>query len=450
MTGGVSSYNRDARPGWRSLFVTVHRWFGLFIAVFLFVAGLTGAVISWDHELDEWLNPHLFEVSSRGEPIAPLELAARVKAADPRRRVTNVPLFHEENHAAVFGVAGRIDPATNRQYEIGHSQVFVDPITGAILGQRDWGKAALDREHLLPFLYALHYSLHIPELRGIDRWGVWFMGIVAIVWMFDCFVGFYLTLPSRRRRNANAALRSEGSCATDDDMAAAVTERRSWWQRWKQAWQVKRSASSYRLNFDLHRAAGLWFWMLLFLVSFTAISMNLQAEVVRPLLQAVSSVTLSPFESREPRTRHDPIEPKLGYAAAIARGQQEAAARGWTEPAGYAFYTPDFGVYGFGFHPRGADPHGSGGLGVKSIYIDGQDGRILGDRVPLKGTASDVFLQLQFPLHSGRIAGTPGRIAISITGLAVALLSVTGIIVWMRKRYRRLSARLRRPVHASA
>ena len=29
----------------RSAFVVLHRWFGLFIAVFLFVSGLTGAVI---------------------------------------------------------------------------------------------------------------------------------------------------------------------------------------------------------------------------------------------------------------------------------------------------------------------------------------------------------------------------------------------------------------------
>jgi uncharacterized iron-regulated membrane protein len=101
-----------------------------------------------------------------------------------------------------------------------------------------------------------------------------------------------------------------------------------------------------------------------------------------------------------------------------------------------------------GFHPRGADPHGSGGLGVKSIYLDSQDGRILGDRVPLTGSASDIFLQLQFPIHSGRIAGIPGRILMSITGLAVALLSVTGIIIWLRKRYRRMSARLRQPVAA--
>ena len=44
----------------RAILVVLHRWFGLFIAGFLIIAGLTGALISWDHELDEWLNPHLF------------------------------------------------------------------------------------------------------------------------------------------------------------------------------------------------------------------------------------------------------------------------------------------------------------------------------------------------------------------------------------------------------
>jgi uncharacterized iron-regulated membrane protein len=44
----------------RSVLVLLHRWFGLATALFLFVAGATGAVISWDHELDEWLNPQLY------------------------------------------------------------------------------------------------------------------------------------------------------------------------------------------------------------------------------------------------------------------------------------------------------------------------------------------------------------------------------------------------------
>ena len=50
----------------RPIFILVHRFVGLTIAAFLFVSGLTGAVISWDHELDELINPHLVEAPGRG------------------------------------------------------------------------------------------------------------------------------------------------------------------------------------------------------------------------------------------------------------------------------------------------------------------------------------------------------------------------------------------------
>ena len=49
-------------------------------------------------------------------------------------------------------------------------------------------------------------------------------------------------------------------------------------------------------------------------------------------------------------------------------------------------------------------------------------------------------MQAQFPLHSGRILGLPGRILISTMGLVVAALSVTGVVIWYRKRRARLSA----------
>ena len=43
-------------------------------------------------------------------------------------------------------------------------------------------------------------------------------------------------------------------------------------------------------------------------------------------------------------------------------------------------------------------------------------------------------MQAQFPLHSGRIVGLPGRIFVSFMGAVVAMLSVTGIVIWARKR----------------
>ena len=393
----------------RPILVRLHRWAGLAMAIFLVIAGLTGSVIAFNHELDEWLNPGLFEVSGRGVAIPAFELAASVERADPRVKVTYFPLAAETGHALVVGVTGRLDPATGKPREIGYSQVFFDPVTGQRLGERKWGAFQLDRAHLIPFLYSLHYTLHLPE-----RWGVWLMGVIALAWVLDCFIGFWLTLPPRRK-SADAS--EEGASGG-----------RTFWQRWKPAWKIKSGASAARLNFDLHRAAGLWLWALLLMMSVSAVYLNLQFEVFRPVLSRITTITPHPIELAAARKRVASVEPMVSFADVVGAARQEGARRGWLAPFD-VFYSQEFGAYGVGF-----GDHHAPGLGVPWVYFDDRDGRLLGESVPGAGTAGDVFMQWMLPLHTGQIIGLPGRIIICITGLAVAVLSITGVVIWARKR----------------
>jgi uncharacterized iron-regulated membrane protein len=422
---------RSATRSWqaRPLFTLLHRWVGLTIAAFLFVSGITGAVISWDHELDDLLNPHLHAVASQGPAMSSLDLAAAAEARDPRARVVGVPLTPEAGEALAFFVQPKVDPATGRLYELGYNQIFVDPVTGAELGRREWGRAwPITRETFVSFLYKLHYSLHIPEMWGIENWGVWLMGGIAVLWTLDSFVGFYLTLPQRRGPNP---------------LRPAAVERqlaRGWWQRWKPAWKVKTSGSAYRINFDLHRAVSLWTWGLLFVLAFTAFSLNLYREAFLPLMSSVSKLTPTPFEERAIVPKHEPVTPGVGFAPILEAARGEGARRGWAEPVGSIFYNQRYGIYTARFFQPG-DDHGAAGVGPAALYYDGKDGRYLGVRQPWMGTAADIFVQAQFPVHSGRILGLPGRILISVMGLVVAMLSVTGVVIWWRKRAARVSVR---------
>lgn len=396
----------------RPLLVLVHRYVGLFMAPFLIVTGLTGAIISWDHELDEWLNPHLLKTASIGQLRDPLQLAGEIAARHPEIEVGAIPLVAEPGHALAFWVEPRIDAATGRLMKPGFNQVFVDPVTGRELGRREWGAVwPITRESAVSFLYKLHFSLHIPPIAGIDRWGIWLLGIVALLWTIDCFTGAVLTLPARR--------------------AAALTHGFS--QRWAKSWRVRWRGGSYQLNFDLHRAGSLWTWGLLFILAFTAFSLNLYREVFFPAMSRVSDVTPTAFDQRIPAPPEKPIPAHIDYATALDNAKAEANKRGWTEPPGEIFYSRDFGIHGIKFfHPE--DEHGAGGVGPKMLFFDGIDGRYLGERQPWQGTAADLFVQAQFPLHSGRILGLPGRILISLMGLVVTTLSATGIYIWWRKK----------------
>ena len=401
----------------RLFLTTLHRYAGLLIAGFLFLSGVTGAVISWDHELDDLLNPHLMQAQAAGHALSPLALADELARRHPQARVTFVPLQPQEGKSYRFGVEPRVDPKTGSLYPLGYNEVFVDPAGGNELGKREWGAAwPVTGENIVSFLYVLHYSLHLPAFWGIDRWGIWLMGIVAVIWMLDCFVAFALTLPARSRGQA-----------------------RSWWARWSPAWKIKYPASAYRIKFDMHRALGLWAWALLFILAFTAFSLNLYREVFYPVMSTVSKVTPTPFDLNPPRPLDNPIEAKVGYEAVLESARKEGRRRGWQAPPGSIFYSSPWGVYGVSFFHPGGD-HGAAGVGPPVLYYDGIQGRLIGDRQPWKGTAADLFVQAQFPLHSGRILGLPGRILISGMGIAVAALSVTGVMIWARKRRaRRLS-----------
>lgn len=416
----------------RAVLTILHRWAGLTTALFLFTSGITGAVISWDHELDEMLNPQLFTTATGGDPRPAVELAQLIEQRDPRVRVSYFPLARENDGASLrFFVAPRIDPATGRRYSLSYNQVFLDPVTGAELGRRSstnlW---PITRENVISFLYRFHYSLQIPEFWGNNRWGLWLLGGIAAIWTLDCFIGFYLTLPVRRP--ANPARPAAVVKALD----------RGFWARWKPAWLIKTSASRYRVNVDLHRAFGLWTWGLLFVIAFTGLSLNLYREVFVPVLRTVSSYTPTPQDQRKPAPLDHPIVAKLSFAEIIDRASGEARRRGWPTPAGAVGYNGQYGIYAVRFFASGAD-RGAGGVGPPQIYYDGLDGRLLGDKLPWSGTAADIFAQAQFPLHSGRILGLPGRILISLMGLVVALLSVTGFVIWWRKHAARVGRRRR-------
>lgn len=385
----------------RHWLVRLHRWFGLAAAVFLFISGATGAVISWDHELDAWLNPALYDARSQGPALPVAELVERIEAADPKAQVTYHPLAVEPGRTFVAFVAPRWDAVKGELHTLDYNQVALDPATGELQGRRQWGAVSLSRENLLPFLYKLHYSMHLPESGGIE-WGVMLMGVIAIVWVFDTLLALWISFPKL--------------------------------SQWKRSFAFRWSAGGHRLVFDLHRSGGVWLFALVLMIAVTSVAMNLNNQVMRPVVSWFSTLSPSPFASRTPAAK--PVEPTVARDTIVAQAQAEASRRGWQAPPGAVFMSPDLGLWGVGFFEAGHD-HGDGGLGNPWLYYDATSGEPAGDSVPGAGSAGDIFMQSMFPLHSGRIIGLPGRVLMSFMGVVIAVFSATGVYLWWRKRVAR-------------
>jgi uncharacterized iron-regulated membrane protein len=376
----------------------LHRWLGLATALFLFVAGLTGAIIAWDHELDAWLNPALFELPGVNTALPSTELARRVEQHEPRLRVRYLPMSVEAGHTLTMFVDARIDPATKRPYELGYDEIAVDPSSGAVLAQRRaLSAASLSRAELVPFLYKLHYTLHLPAVGGFPT-GKWLMGLVAMVWFLDGFIALWISFPS--------------------------------WKTWRKSFAFRLGRGAHKLTFDLHRSSGVWAWLLLTVLAFTAISMNLGRELVRPTVRVFSTLTPTPFDHPAPQRLG---EPTLTREQVVALARTHADKLGIHAPLGGILYSGARHLYLAGFYQPG-NAHGDWGLGNARLYFDADSGKLVGKLLPGTGSAGDLFMQAQFPLHSGRILGKTGRVLISLLGLVIAMLSATGIVLWARKR----------------
>jgi uncharacterized iron-regulated membrane protein len=310
-----------------------------------------------------------------------------------------LPLDAEPGHTLQMMVLPRTNPATKQPYSLDFNQIAVDPATGDVQGRREWGAVSLARLNLIPFIYKLHYTLQLPFTGGVDI-GTWLMGIVGIVWLFDSAVALWLSFPS--------------------------------FKAWRKSFAFRLTRGGYALTFDLHRSGGVWIWGLLVIVALTSVSMNLSAPVVRPIVSMFSTLTPDPINNPEILRKPEPGDQALSRERIVQLAEQAGKAQSLKVAPGGLYYAEFLHAYGVGFYATGND-HGDFGLGNPWMYWDAATGKQLGAQIPGKGTAGDIFMQVQFPLHSGRILGLGGRILVSAMGIAVAVLSATGWLIWLKK-----------------
>lgn len=416
----------------RHFWVLLHRYAGLAMAGFLVIVGLTGSLLAFRAELEHLLSPQLVAVNTGSPRLDPLTLIKSAEALAPKAQVNSLSL--EDPAAVHVSVSPRIDPATSNAYELGFDQLILDPYTGKELGRRTWGAISEGLVNLMPFIYKLHFNL------ALDDVGMWTLGITALIWTLDSFVGFYLTLPARRKKqNVGYALRT----VTDPVRNAYPTNNRSFRQRWKPAWLIKWRGSKYRINFDLHRAGGLWLWAMLLVFAWSSVYMNLWDTVYTKTTQLV-------FDYHAPwtdlRKRDKPLaQPAIGWPQALKIGEsllnKAAAENSFTiDQPSYVWLNRELGVYGYSVRSSRDIQDKQGATQVLFDADTGEQSLLLLPSGQYNGNTVTSWLTA---LHMANVFGLPYRIFVSVLGLAIIMLSVTGIIIWLRKRRAaRLSKRI--------
>jgi len=197
----VAAFLRRPRQVWlrRALF-QVHLWVGIIVCVYSLLIGVSGSVLVFEEELARIFRPGLMKASAPGGQQACLpHVVDAVRRAYPDRKIEAVyaPGVRGENYVAYLGET---------------RSVFVDAVTGRILGHLDKG--------WLEWVEDLHFRL----LAG--RTGLIVNGIGAASLLVLCISGIVI-----------------------------------WWpgvKTWKRALGVDFRRRWQRINFDLHSSIGFW------------------------------------------------------------------------------------------------------------------------------------------------------------------------------------------------
>lgn len=383
----------------RQPLVWLHRWVGLLLAAFLVLEGLTGTLLAFRVPLERWTNPDLFAVPAGRAPLDLATLAERAEAQEPHARIGYFSIDHDQ---VILHVTPRTDPTSGKPWPLAFDRLYLDPYTGRELGVRRDGDITAGRANLISFLYSLHMNL------ALDTVGYWILGIVALAWSIDCFVGLYLTMP---------------------------TVLPGFVRRWLPAWRVKVRAKPVRVNFDLHRAGGLWLWPVLFVFAWSSVMFNLSPVYV-PVTRAVLDYE-SPDALMQRPGLHESLHPRLGWreaqqfgAQALARVTRERNFR-IVRPYGMA-YIENLGVYTYAVESSLNVQRSGWGT---SVWIDGDTGEVRDVGVPSGEHAGNTVETWLRALHFADLQDSLAyRILVSAVGMVVVMLSFTGVYLWLKKR----------------
>ncbi|MGP4815615.1 MULTISPECIES: PepSY-associated TM helix domain-containing protein [unclassified Psychrobacter] len=416
------------------------------MAAFLIITGITGTLLAFHDELDDVFNHKLAQVEKQNAShLSIAELHDKVISAYPQYAFSSMPTSIAAERSAVFSVDRARGKAAQNQPKAPFQQVYVHPYTGDIIGTRDRDEWAW--HNTMWKVFWLHRDLLLGDI------GKLLLGIVALVWTINCFIGFYLTFPRAIKKKAQNQ--------------TSPKKRASFLKRWLPAWKIRTKSNMFKLNYDLHHAFGLWLWGILFVIAWSSVGFNLR-EVYQPVMHAVVGLegrderqenSRKPLEKAEQAsgaetaTRVEAVNNEAVAVEAVDVVNKANSIAYLSEQANIAAQQNSVSVQQLlGIRWVEEDKQwqmrfktnrdiGKKG-GASSITVDAATGHV--ERVNFGhqaafGNKADQWLST---LHMGHISQGLGhrlyQIFLVMIGLAVAVLSGTGVYLWWKGRQQRL------------
>ncbi|HWY67509.1 MAG TPA: PepSY-associated TM helix domain-containing protein [Terriglobales bacterium] len=355
----------------RKLLLNLHLWAGLTAALFLFLLGVSGALVAFEGEIDRALNAKLSYVHPEGQPLSLDAITARLLAANPGAKIEEFGLPQRADFSLFVG----LKDASGKNLAL-----FMNPYTGEVLGSDD------QANHFANKVHQFHTHLLVGEIADeITGWSSVFLLVLSIT-------GIVLWWPRKLFRLSWDFLRGEGSLK--------------------------------RFNYDLHNLVGVASSIFLFIFAWTGICIHWEREVGKLAQQLSSTPAVRPVSPEIPASGSVPLSPDR--IVQIAHNTlPEARITGIQLPE-----SPKQAItIGLKF-PEDHTP-----AGRSRIRIDAYSGKVLQVQSSRDMSAAVKYARIwNRELHTGDIFNLPMRILAAFFSLMLPILAITGPLIWWNRR----------------
>ncbi len=353
----------------RKLLFNLHLYCALIIGIFVVITGVTGSIMAFEPEIDRLTNPALFRVAPHGRQMQPSELFAAAARAYPGQKIGSMRMPQSVDDSAQFNVKGP-------------KQVFLNPYTGTILGERSpstW----------LATVHQIHLRLLIGEP------GREIVTIATGVLLFLVLSGIYLWWPAKR-----ASIRTD--------------------------------AGARRFHFDLHNTAGIYSAAFLLILGITGLAVHFDNEIENSLHRMAGTQRIG---------RNFPSTGEKGPAPVTVDQAVQIALQAMpgTQPLTVVLPANPKASYLVTLHfPEDLTPGGR-----SWVNVDQNDGKVLGSQNSRTVAMASRTIIWNRAIHTGDAYGLVTKTLMSVSSLMLVIQAITGYSLWwikLRARQRRIAA----------